>query len=214
MNQTISINSNNPNSKPVGNNFLYDDKFTTKSDTHIYGFKPNIPFLYSMTVMVKPSDFTITYGGQEDISISGEYIKDFQFDTSIGLKTVQVPQLRYFETVPVPSININNEITITFYINSKSLKSLTEQFSDKLKYNHYYIKNFSVTYSYIYTDKSNNEHSSDLTYFFNRIEILEVQYPNITFTRSNNEFMMVSITGVWLELIIKYNNETLISLTQ
>jgi hypothetical protein len=62
-NQTISINSNNPNSKPVGNNFLYDDKFTDKSDTHIYGFKPNIPFLYSNTVMVKPSDFTITYGG-------------------------------------------------------------------------------------------------------------------------------------------------------
>jgi hypothetical protein len=67
MNQTISINSTtnttNDEPSPVGKNFLYDDKFTSNQDKHIYGFKPNIPFLYSNTVMVKPSDFTITYGG-------------------------------------------------------------------------------------------------------------------------------------------------------
>jgi hypothetical protein len=59
MNQSISINSTNENPSPVGNNFLYDEKFTSTQDKHIYGFKPNIPFLYSNTVIVKPSELKI-----------------------------------------------------------------------------------------------------------------------------------------------------------
>jgi len=58
-NGTISIKSTSSNQQPVGNNFLFDDKFTNKQDKHIYGFKPNIPFLYSNTMMIKPSDLTI-----------------------------------------------------------------------------------------------------------------------------------------------------------
>jgi hypothetical protein len=125
MNQIISIKSTKDKQSPVGNNFLYDEKFTSnKTEEHVYGFKSNIPFLYSNTVIVRPSNLTIVHQNGR-ISISGEYIKDFQFDTSIGLKTIQVPQQRYFETVPVPSININNEITITFYVDTTSLKTLT-----------------------------------------------------------------------------------------
>jgi len=62
MDQKISINSTSSNQHPVslfGRNFLYDGKFTTKQNQHLYGFKSNIPFLYSNAVIVKPSDLNI-----------------------------------------------------------------------------------------------------------------------------------------------------------